>query len=438
MPIPTDSPPLRRGPDAELTRPDGATGLLLPAYSGRSIPNLAASVARALDVPDGGTPPLAPSLAADLDPFSGRRPEGPIVVMLADGFGWFPFDRWTRSPGNAARAQWGRLARAMTTVFPTTTVPALVSLSSGSCPAQNGVVGFRQFLPGFGVVANLLKMTPVGVAHPETLVGADWTPSLISSGPSIFRRGAPGVALSREAFRESGFTRLLYDGAEFVPYSTASDLAHLLADLIGRPTPPRLIYTYWDELDTVHHRRGPHDRLFTFEADRLAHLLAYVAGEVDPARARATTMIVTADHGQVPIDPARQVRVDLLPDLAAEMARPLAGDRRAGYFAALPGREGALREALERHVPPGSEIVPMERALRAGLFGPPPYHPEIRDRLGDFLVLVPVPTGLTSLPPGTRPSSQAQFLGGHGGLTPEELLVPLVRGPLAEFASRSS
>lgn len=435
----TDPAPQLRALSAEesaLLVPDARTGLILPVYSGRSLPNLAASVARAVGVNEAGTPPLAPSLAPELDPFASNLPEGPIVVMLADGLGWFPFDRWANADRNPAGARWRRMARPITTVFPTTTVPALVSLSNGTCPSQNGVVGFRQFLPRFGVVADLLKMSPVGVSHPETLVGPEWSPSLVSGAPSIFRRGAPGLALSREKFQGTGLTRMLYDGAEYVPYATASDLAHLLAELIDRPTPPPLIYTYWDELDTVQHFRGPLDRLFGFEADRLAHLFEFVAGQVAPARARSTTVFVTADHGQVPLDPARQLRIDQTPEIARTMSRPLAGDRRAGYFSALPGHESELREALERNLPTGSRIVSMDDALGAGLFGPPPFHPEIHARLGDLLVFVPPPTGLVSLPPGAPRPRSGEFLGGHGGLDPEELLVPLVRGALSEFAGR--
>ncbi|HTP53432.1 MAG TPA: alkaline phosphatase family protein [Thermoplasmata archaeon] len=419
--------------ESDLLRPDPRLGLPMPAYGGRSIPNVAATVARAAGASESDAVPLAPSLVPELDPFRGRRPEGPIVVMLADGWGWLGFDRWSGDRRSPAGARWARLAQPITTVFPTTTVPALVSLASGSCPAQNGVVGYRQFLPRFGVVADLLKMSPVGVPHPETLVGAEWTPALVSAAPSIFRRGVEGTALSREKFQGSGLTRLLYDGAPYVPYATASDLAHLLADLIDRPRPPPVIYTYWDELDTVQHWRGPVDRLVGFEADRLAHLFEYVADQVDPDRARATTVVVSADHGQVALDPARQLRIDLTPEIAREMGRPLAGDRRAGYFSALPGREAALRSALEAGLPNGSRLIAMRDGLAAGLFGPPPYHPEIAARLGDLLALVPVPTGLVAMPPGVPVSPRGEFLGGHGGLTPEELLVPLVAGPLSEF-----
>jgi hypothetical protein len=67
----------------------------------------------------------------------------------------------------------------------------------------------------------------------------------------------------------------------------------------------------------------------------------------------------------------------------------------------------------------------MERARALGLFGPPPFHPEIEARTGDLLVLVPSPYGLTYLPPGAAPPTRHLF-GAHGGLEAEEMTVPRV------------
>jgi len=415
-----------------LLAPVGPAGLPVPAYSGRSLPNITRSAVDATGAEVGDDPPLSPPLEAGLDPFAGRRAEGPVVIFLVDGFGWFPFHAWA-SPGNGPLAErWARLAHPITTIFPTTTTSALTSLSTATPPGRNGVVGYRQFLPSFGVVADLLKMTPVGIAPPDSLIGPEWTPSIISGAPTVFRRGVKGTALSRDKFKGSGFTRLLYDGATYVSYVTASDLAHQLTSLLGRTDPPSLLFAYWDELDTVHHVRGPHGSLFEFEAERLALLVRHVARGLEPSRARQTTLLVTGDHGLVPTDGAAQLRVDRVPEIVREMGRPLAGDRRAGYFAAQPGRAPALRAALEERLPKGSRVVAVEEAVRAGLFGPPPHHPEILARIGDLIAFVPAPHGLTYFPPGAVPPSR-DLLGAHGGLAPEELIVPLVAGSLSEF-----
>jgi type I phosphodiesterase/nucleotide pyrophosphatase len=417
---------------AALLAPRSPLGLPIPAYGGRSLPNVARSALDALGIRLEGAPELSPPLELTVDPFRGGTAEGPILLFLVDGLGWFSFDRWCRSAEEGVATQWRDHARPITTVFPTTTTAALTSLSTAVPPGRHGVVGYRQYLPAFGVVADLLKMTPVGVGTADTLVGPEWSPNLVATAPTIFHRGAAAEVVSREEFQGSGFTRLIYDGARYVPYATASDLAHQLVALLGRPEPPKLVYAYWDELDTVHHLRGPEGELFEFEAERLLHLIDFVARHLEPERSRATTVLLTADHGQVPADPAQQIRLDREPAIESEMARPLAGDRRAGYFTAIPGRTEALRAALEHRLPPGSRVVPVADAIGAGLFGPPPLTPDLAWRIGELLAFVPPGSGLTQLLAG-RTSPKRELLGAHGGIAPEELIVPLIAGPLAEL-----
>ncbi|MGD0718995.1 MAG: alkaline phosphatase family protein [Thermoplasmata archaeon] len=407
-------------------------GVPVPAYDGACIANLFPTVFRSLDRPAGPGPALAPGLRRDLDPWSEHPIDGPVVVFLVDGFGWCAEQEWlTRSADPASKA-WASHSRPITTVFPTTTTAALTALCTGTPPARNGVVGYRQFLPRFGLMADLLKMSPLGIPAPGTLVGPEWSAELISSASPVFARGLRGTVITREAFEGSGLSRVLYGGAEFVGYATASELAHHLIEVLGRPTPPEVVFAYWDELDTVHHRRGPTATLFDFEAERLTHLVAHVARQLPKARARSTTLLVTGDHGQVPSAREHQVRIDQIPDIAREMAYPLGGDRRCGYFGARPGRVEALRRALVRHLPSGARILSMDDVLDAGLFGPPPYHPEVHERLGDLLAIMPVPYGLTYMLPGAS-TPRRHLLGSHGGLEPAELLVPLVSGPLSDF-----
>jgi len=355
------------------------------------------------------------------------------VILLVDGLGWAGFDRWVRSAGTEAADRWGSLARPITTVYPTSTAAALLSLSTGVPPAQHGLVGYRQYLPAFGVVGDMLKMTPLGAPAPEGLIGPGWSPALMGGTPTLFRRGLRGAAVSRDRFQGTGFTRWLYDGAEYVPWTTASDLAVELAGLLDRPTPPELILAYWDELDTVAHFHGPEDRLYRFELERLADLVGFIARRVAPARARSTAFWMTADHGQVPLDPARQIELADAPEVLREMIRPLAGDRRGGYLAARPGRRSALREALTARLPPGARVLEMEEAMAAGLWGGPPFHPEMPDRLGDLLALLPAPWGMLQRLPAAGPRTRS-LRGGHGGLDPEELLVPLLAGRLRDLA----
>jgi hypothetical protein len=423
------------GDGAELARllaPRPPLGLPIPAYGGRSLPNVTSSVVRATGVRLADGPPIVPPLADDLDPFEGRRAEGTIVVLLVDAMGWLGFAAWRRGADGADAEPWAAHARPITSVFSTTTTAALVSLSTAAPPGRTGVPGYRQYLPAFGVVADVLRMIPLGVKGLDLLVGPEWTPSTVSGVPTLFRRGLPAAALSRDRFEGTGFTRLLYDGAEYVPYSTAVDFAHSLARLLGRANPPPVVFAYWDELDTIQHLHGPGDDVIGFELAQFARTLRYVHRHLSPALRRGTRFLITGDHGQVPARLEDQLRLDQVPEVLSLLARPPAGDRRAGFLYARPGQREALERALAPRLPAGSRQIPMRSAIEAGLFGPPPHHPELEDRLGDLLVLVPSPSGLTYQPPGA-PVKYRHLYGAHGGLEPAELVVPLVTGTLEEL-----
>jgi len=417
--------------------PDPRIAVPIPAYRGRSLGNLSSSLWAALSSGREGDSPPLPPLEGAVDPFRGGRSTGPVVVLLLDGLGWTALlESADRSPGGVA-ARWAPHARPLTSVFPTTTTVALTSLSTGAAPGQHGVLGHRLYLPRFGTVVEILRMSPVGVAAPETLIGPDWSPSAVSGVPSIFRRGVSGVALSRERFEGTGFTRLIYDGATFADYSTGSDLALSLAEILSRDDPPPLVLAYRDDLDVVQHLRGTRPELVDLELERADALLSFVARHLKPGIAAKTQVIVTGDHGQVPLAADRQLAVDREPTLLSHLSRPPSGDRRAAYFAARPGHLVALRETLEARLPQGGHLLDMPAAVEAGLFGPPPFHPELSERIGDLLLLLPSPGGVSYSVPGAR-SRPHRMIATHGGLEPAELLVPLVAGTLTELAPRGS
>lgn len=411
-----------------LLRPAPPLGVPVPAYDGRSVPNVTTAIVRALgEEPSDG---MLPPLTAELDPFRGRRAEGPVLLFVVDGLG---YDRLRSSPALGSPGPWSELTAPITTVFPTTTTVALTSLSTGAPASRHGVVGYRQFLPAFGTVVDVLRMTPVAGGGEDAIVGPEWTPALVSGVRTIFRGALAGsTAVSRDRFEGRGFTRMIYDGAGYAGYGAWADFAGALADRLERVQGPSLTVAYWDEVDTVAHLRGPADPAVDLELERLGALLDFVARRLGSAAARATTVVLTADHGLVPTDPARQVAIDGEPSILAQLARPPAGDRRVGLLRARDGALGRLREALRERLPDGSRILAGPDAVEAGLFGPPPFHPELSERIGDLVVLVPSPTGLTYRVPGKLPLRRL-LRGAHGGLEPDELLVPLVAGSLDRF-----
>jgi hypothetical protein len=72
-------------------------------------------------------------------------------------------------------------------------------------------------------------------------------------------------------------------------------------------------------------------------------------------------------------------------------------------------------------------IVPAADWLAPGTLGDGPQHPELQERAGDYLLL-PAPEAYLVDPPAD--ADGPHFRGAHGGLSPEERLIPLfLRNP---------
>jgi hypothetical protein len=125
-------------------------------------------------------------------------------------------------------------------------------------------------------------------------------------------------------------------------------------------------------------------------------------------------LLVTADHGQVTVDPERVDWLDeLWPELGGLLAHRPAGSGRDVFLHTRPGAARTVAEGLAAHVDADVRLV--EDMVADGLFGT--VGPALRARLADVCVLPPAPR--TAWLRSAADRTQA-FRGHHGGLDPDE------------------
>ncbi len=135
-------------------------------------------------------------------------------------------------------------------------------------------------------------------------------------------------------------------------------------------------------------------------------------------------MILTADHGQLTTRVDPHYELNTYPDLDRRLHLKPTGENRLFYLHVRPGQTEAVREYIEKHWMGQFQVVDAAYALDAGLFGPGKPHPGMQDRIGDLIV---VPHGDSYLWWADKPNP---LLGRHGGLHPQEMLVPFLAGRL--------
>lgn len=405
---------------AELVEPGE---FVLPAYEERSLVNLAATV---LELFGGRAPYHHPPLPrGSLPELDGVRK---VVLLVIDSLGWEQFLPLLEDKALVFHrlAREGKLTQ-LTSVFPSTTTAALATLATALAPEEHGLLGYRLYLRELGLVANMIRLSPEGLRRPDVLLEMGLKPQRLFNLKTIYEllapRGVRSLALIRVIFRGSGLSRLLYHGAEEVPFAASSDMCVKLRKLLELHSDEQLLIgAYWDAVDTIGHLWGPAQEELKAEVRQLAYSLErefFV--KLNPRAARGTLMLISADHGQIEVGKEAAFHITRYPKLRRSLLLPPTGDFRASF---LHLRQGEL-EPIKRYLRRFQErlvAVESSEALAGGLFGPRGAMPEgFLPRIGDLLLLARS-QGFIFYPY----EGSLLLRGYHGGLSPEEMLVPLL------------
>ena len=303
-----------------------------------------------------------------------------VVCVLLDAFGMRFLERYGDHPFLR------RLdVTPLDTQFPSTTTAHVTTMNTGLPVEEHGLYEWNVYEPATRSIVTPLKDAPASLGEL----------------PSFYERLGVRCTVSQPSrFSPSGYDRVACRGAEFRPYLELGDALRAAGDE-GAP----YAYVYFDGIDATGHVCGPASREFE---DTVHYALDALEGAL--AALEGATVLVTADHGQVDVDPARTLWLDeLWPPLRTHLRlQAPAGSARdcflhvrdpetvAGELAAVLGERAEVRLA--------SELFP-----DAG--------PRLRARLADVCVL-PAPGRMAWLQ--AYPSRQLEFRGHHGGLTPAE------------------
>jgi hypothetical protein len=214
--------------------------------------------------------------------------------------------------------------------------------------------------------------------------------------------------VTKEEFRRTGFTEAHLRGSRIVGYRTTAVMVHHVGRVLREGAD--VVYAYYDGVDKVAHEYGlgpAYDAELAF-VDRLV-------ADVVAAVPSGTTVVVTADHGQV--DCGRGLQA-VAPEVLAHVARS-SGEARFRWLHARPGRARDLAEAADGCHGGLAWIRTIEEILDERWFGPR-MGADVRSRLGDVALLPFEPTGFDD-PADTGPF---ELVGRHGSLTSAEMLVP--------------
>ena len=379
----------------------------LPDYQGRSIVNLMASLQAGLG---GGEHAYAPLTLLPADRVRSHRQ---VLLLVIDGLGL----NYLRAHPQAACLN-QHLAGGITSVFPPTTATAITTFLTGDAPQQHGLTGWHMYFRELGSVLAVLpgRSRYGGPCLGEAGVDAR---ELLRPRPFADRIGVPAYCVSPAFIAESDFNLAHLGGAQLLAYRDLDDMLHRCGERLCSPG-AKYLYAYWPELDSLGHRFGIWSdaaRAHLLELDQAFQRL------LDSIQGTDTLLIVSADHGQIDPPPEKRIGLDDHPVLADCLVLPLCGESRAPYCYLRPGREAVFDDYVRMELAAVADCLPSAQLIASGWFGLGLPHPRLIERIGDRVLVMQDDYLLKDWLPQEK---RHELIGVHGGLSKEELWVPLV------------
>ena len=333
-----------------------------------------------------------------------------LVFFVVDGLGTCFINR--TAPASILRE---RVVMELRTVFPSTTPAVMTSLATAAWPNTHGLVGWDMYLDEIEATSEIIMfhrrddgmpLDRLGVSEEQAYPLPSLCGAVEGELHSVTPRHLAGTAFSN--YWTGG-------NARYVGYESLSEGIEQVLSIAASAGPRSVTCLYADVVDAAAHRFGV-DAPETWEALRQIEVAVERLAARLPSHKR---VVLTADHGLLdgpiheisPADP-----------IARHLRHEPWGDARQMHLAVLPESADLFEAEFRERYGHIAFLLTVDEVEALELLGPGSIQPAAKRRLGTHLAIArgadafEYTTGRESPPP----------IGIHSGLTPDEMLVPLI------------
>jgi hypothetical protein len=364
-----------------------------------------------------------------------------VILFFIDAFGWCFFERYAERYEFLQTALAKGVISKITSQFPSTTAAHVTCVHTGLNVGQSGVYEWHYYEPLVDeVISPLLFSYVTDRFTKDTLKATGMPPEAFFPQQTFYRtlqaQGITSHVLQYEGYTPSTYSDVVFRGTTTHAFKTLRDGLTQLADLVTvKNNTPTYYLLYFDRIDAVGHLYGPNSKEFEEAVDAFLSMMDFLFYKQLHGKTGNTLFLMTADHGQVEVNPGTTHYLNkqiagieryLKTSAKGRLLVP-AGSARDMF---LHGKEEALDEViglLQEHLAGRAEVYRTQDLLTQGFFGPQKPSPVFLSRLGNVVILPYKHETVWWYEEGTF---AMRFRGHHGGLTPDEMEIPLIALPL--------
>ena len=261
-----------------------------------------------------------------------------MVLLFVDAFGWRFFEQYhQRSPFLQRVVEQGLVSK-LTSQFPSTTAAHVTTIHTGLPVGESGVYEWYYYEPLLDRMIAPLLFSFAGDSDRNTLTSTGISARALYPSQSLYQdlqpHGVDLIVFQHHSYAHSPYSKTVTNGARMVPYRTLPEALVNLGQLLERQKRKSYYFLYVDSIDTICHRYGPDAPQTAAEIEAFLAIMELIFHKNLASKKRRTLFLLTADHGQIAIDPGHH-----------DLYQP-ALSRNAALARHQPGRSAARRRPV--------------------------------------------------------------------------------------------
>jgi len=319
-----------------------------------------------------------------------------VVTILCDGMGSNIMDRIL--PEDSFLRQ--HKLKAITTVFPATTVAATTSMMTGLNPVETGMLGWFMYYKDIDKTITTFMSSLKGDNEYNPIPEAKEYRSKHMKEKNINTE-------INEIGKYKGHILFPF-GAD--PYTDRDDMYKKIEELCNQEG-KKYIYAYDDDPDHTMHELGN-------DVPKIHEIVKDINERVEELSKKLTNTIifVVADHGHINVD---NLNLEDYPDIEECLEKDISIEPRAVNFFIKDNKKETFIELFNKYFGNDFDLYTKEDVIESKLFGNGEENEVFRDILGDYLAIAK--TNKTILYHEDDPLKSQ-----HAGYTDDEIYIPLI------------
>jgi hypothetical protein len=353
-----------------------------------------------------------------------------VVLLFVDAFGWRFFETYhQRAPFLRRVAEQGLVSK-LTSQFPSATAAHVTTIHTGLPVGQSGVYEWYYYEPLLDRMIAPLLFSFAGDKDRDTLAATGVAAQALYPAQTLYQElqphGVDSVVFQHVNYAHSPYSSIVTNGARMVAYRTLPEALVNLGQLLDRQKRTSYYFMYVDTIDTICHRYGPDAPQTAAEIEAFLAIMELILQQNRAGQRPRTLFLLTADHGQIAIDPATTIYInqrspEVLPLLATNRAgQPLApaGSSRDMFLHVKDAHLDQAQALLQQALAGRAEIYRVQELIDQGVFGTTSPSAAFMSRVGNLVILPYAHETVWWYEAGRF---EQKFYGSHGGLSRAEM-----------------